>query len=193
MDNFGAIESTDFRVAIINSKRQVNGNLGLAVQLQLDANREINIHVYAKRQTWICTTWPSFTLIFRLLFIASTQNISSFMPVLLHRNCSRLFLSAYFLFWEFSTLVWRLLFAVNLNLNLSILSITEGTIGVYSIAVLSLFSSGISVILILMCGIVVSSSPTVYGFLSSRYCSTIYLRSPVQYGSIQCTPWTTVR
>ena len=193
MDNIGAIESTDFRVAIINSKRQVNGNLGLAVQIQLDANREINIHVYAKRQTWICTTWPSFTLIFRLLFIASTQNISSFMPVLLHRNRSRLFLSAYFLFWEFSTLVWRLLFAVNLNLNLSILSITEGTIGVYSIAVLSLFSSGISVILILMCGIVVSSSPTVYGFLSSRYCSTIYLRSPVQYGSIQCAPWTTVR
>ena len=35
--------------------------------------REIKIHVYAKRQTWICTTWPSFPLIFRLLFIASTQ------------------------------------------------------------------------------------------------------------------------
>ena len=51
MDNIGAIESTDFRVAIINSKRQVNGNLGLAVQIQLDANREINTHVYAKRQT----------------------------------------------------------------------------------------------------------------------------------------------
>ena len=35
--------------------------------------REIKIHVYAKRQTWICTTWPGFSLIFRLLFIASTQ------------------------------------------------------------------------------------------------------------------------
>ena len=35
--------------------------------------REIKIHVYAKRQTWICTTWPSFPLIFRLPFIASTQ------------------------------------------------------------------------------------------------------------------------
>ena len=35
--------------------------------------REIKIHVYAKRQTWICTTWPSFPLIFRLSFIASTQ------------------------------------------------------------------------------------------------------------------------
>ena len=36
-------------------------------------NREIKIHVYAKQQTWICTTWLSFPLIFRLLFIASTQ------------------------------------------------------------------------------------------------------------------------
>ena len=36
-------------------------------------NREIKIHVYAKRQTWICTTWPSFPPIFRLPFIASTQ------------------------------------------------------------------------------------------------------------------------
>ena len=36
-------------------------------------NREIKIHVYAKRQTWICTTWPSFSPIFRLPFIASTQ------------------------------------------------------------------------------------------------------------------------
>ena len=35
--------------------------------------REIKIHVYAKRQTWICTTWPSFPPIFRLPFIASTQ------------------------------------------------------------------------------------------------------------------------
>ena len=39
--------------------------------------------------------------------------------------------------------------------------------GVYGIAVLSFFSSGISVILILMCGIAVSTSPEVYGFSSS--------------------------
>ena len=38
--------------------------------------------------------------------------------------------------------------------------------GVYGIAVLSFFSSGISVILILMCGIAVSSSPAVCGFSS---------------------------
>ena len=36
--------------------------------------------------------------------------------------------------------------------------------GVYVIAVLSFFPSGISVILILMCGIGVSSSPAAYGF-----------------------------
>ena len=36
---------------------------------------------------------------------------------------------------------------------------SEGDMGVYGIVVLSLFSSGISVILILMCGIAVSSSP----------------------------------
>ena len=35
--------------------------------------REIKIQVYAKLQTWICTTWLRFPLIFRLLFIASTQ------------------------------------------------------------------------------------------------------------------------
>ena len=42
----------------------------------------------------------------------------------------------------------------------------EGDMGVYGIAVLSFFSSGISVILILMCGIPVSSSPVVCGFTS---------------------------
>ena len=57
--------------------------------------------------------------------------------------------------------------------------------GVYGIAVLSFFSSGISVILILMCGLAVSSSPSVCGFLSlwlrysvkedpSRYCGTVH-------------------
>ena len=45
-------------------------------------------------------------------------------------------------------------------------SLTEGDTGVYGIAVLSFLSSGISVILILMCGIAVSSSPAVCGFSS---------------------------
>ena len=41
-----------------------------------------------------------------------------------------------------------------------------GDMGVYGVAVMSFFSSGILVILILMCGITVSSSPTVCGFSS---------------------------
>ena len=36
-------------------------------------NREIKIQVYPKRQTWICTTWPSFPLNCPLLFITSTE------------------------------------------------------------------------------------------------------------------------
>ena len=47
--------------------------------------------------------------------------------------------------------------------NLDIM-LNERDIGVYGIAVLSIFSSGISVTLILMCGIAVSSSPAVCGF-----------------------------
>ena len=69
-----------------------------------------------------------------------------------------------------------------------VLDLTEGDMagsGVYGIAVLSFFSSGISVILILMCGLAVSSSPSVCGFSSlwlrysvkedpSRYCGTVH-------------------
>ena len=44
--------------------------------------------------------------------------------------------------------------------------IIEGDMGVYGIAVLGFFSCGISVILILTCGIVVSSSSAVCGFSS---------------------------
>ena len=61
--------------------------------------------------------------------------------------------------------------------------------GVYGIAVLGFFSCGISGILILTCGIAVSSSSTVCGFSSfwltvfgekdcSRYYGTVYLRFP---------------
>ena len=42
----------------------------------------------------------------------------------------------------------------------------EGDMGVYGIVVLSFFSCGISVILILTCGIAVSSSSAVCGFSS---------------------------
>ena len=60
---------------------------------------------------------------------------------------------------------------------------------------IELFSSGMSVILIFMCGIAVSSSPAVCGFSSFRltvfgkrssftdYCGTVYLLSSI---SIEC-------
>ena len=66
--------------------------------------------------------------------------------------------------------------------------------GLWYCSILSIFSSGILVILILMCGIAVSSSPAVTvhvcGFSSlwkghsvkgdpSRYCGTIHLRYPL--------------
>ena len=65
--------------------------------------------------------------------------------------------------------------------------LVEGDMGVYGIAVLSFFSSGISVILILMCGIAVLFSRAVCGFSSfwltvfdkRRYCSTVHLAPPV--------------
>ena len=44
--------------------------------------------------------------------------------------------------------------------------VEEGDMGVYGIAVLGLLSRGISVILILTCGIAVSSSSAVCGFSS---------------------------
>ena len=44
--------------------------------------------------------------------------------------------------------------------------VEEGDMGVYGIAVLGLLSRGISVILILTCGIAVSSNSAVCGFAS---------------------------
>ena len=74
------------------------------------------IHVYAKRQTWICTTWPSFPLNCRLLFITSTQKISSFTPVLSIRIVQDSFYPLIFYSEKFSTWIWRLPFAVNVSL-----------------------------------------------------------------------------
>ena len=62
----------------------------------------------------------------------------------------------------------------------------EGDMRVYGIAVLSFFSSGISVILILICGIAVSSSPAVCGFSSFSFTVFGKIRSftVLQYHSI---------
>ena len=52
------------------------------------------------------------------------------------------------------------------NVALTAVNSKEGDMGVYGIAVLGFFSCGISVILILTCGIAVSSSSAVCGFSS---------------------------
>ena len=67
--------------------------------LQFWNNREIKIHVYAKRETWICTTWPSFFLNCRLLLLLLLKN-KYFHASFIHKNCSGQFLFSYFLFWE---------------------------------------------------------------------------------------------
>ena len=78
--------------------------------------RQAKHHVYVKRQRRICTTWPSFLFPCRLLFIISTQ-ISSFMQVIIHKNCFDLFLSAHFSSWEILNL--NLTFVVCVKLKLS--------------------------------------------------------------------------
>ena len=59
-------------------------------------------------------TWPNFPLYF--LFIASTQKFMPVLPIGIVRDCFYLLI---FYSEKFSTWVWRLPFAVNVNLNLS--------------------------------------------------------------------------
>ena len=59
------------------------------------------LHIYIKRQTRVCTTWPSFLFTSRLLFIISTPKWEvsrNFLSAI--RFCFDLFLSSHFLFWE---------------------------------------------------------------------------------------------
>ena len=79
--------------------------------------REIKIHVYPKRQTWIFTTWPSFPLIAVYCLLLLHKN-KKFHTSFIHKNCFGQFSSAHFLFWEILNL--NLKFAVNVNLNLTI-------------------------------------------------------------------------
>ena len=69
-------------------------------------NREIKRHDYAKRQTWICTTWPGFVLNWRLLFITARVVLNSFYLLIYYSE-------------KFSTWIWRYPFVVNVTLNLS--------------------------------------------------------------------------
>ena len=70
----------------------------------------------------------------------------------------------------------------------------EGDMGVYGIAVLGFFSCGISVILILTCGIAVSSSSAVCGF--SSFWLTVFgeirLFTVLRYVYL-CFPFDTIR
>ena len=65
--------------------------------------REVKDHVYVKRQTRICTTWPSFPFSCRLLFIISTHKLvvsSNFLPIREFLSCFYLLI---FYFEKFST------------------------------------------------------------------------------------------
>ena len=81
--------------------------------------REIKIHVYAKRQPWLCTTWPSFSPYFPFTVYCFYTKISSFMPALSIRIVLDCFYLLIFYSDKFSTDVCRLPYAVNVNLNLS--------------------------------------------------------------------------
>ena len=85
-------------------------------------NRQIKIHVYAKLQTWICTTWPSFSPYFPFTVYCFYTKISSFMPALSIRIALDCFYLLIFYSEKFSTDVCRLPYAVNVNLNLSIVA-----------------------------------------------------------------------
>ena len=69
-------------------------------------------------------------------------------------------------YFQFTVLSFGLSSAPYLFTKLLKPILTEGDMGVYGIAVLGFFSYGISVILILTCGIAVSSSSAVCGFSS---------------------------
>ena len=75
-------------------------------------SEKVKHHVYVRRQTRICTTWPSFPFTCPLLFIISAHKL------VVSRNflSIRIVLSSFYLlicyFEKFSTWIWRLPFAV---------------------------------------------------------------------------------
>ena len=89
--------------------------------------REIKIHVYPKRQTWLCTTWPSFSPYFPFTVYCFYTKISSFMPALSIRIALDCFYLLIFYSEKFSTDVCRLPYAVNVNLNLSYITQTDAS------------------------------------------------------------------
>ena len=82
---------------------------------------EVKHHVYVKRQTRICTTWPSFAFSCRLLFIISTDKFVVSRNFLSTRIVLSCFYLLIFYFEKFSTWLWRLPFAVYVKPNLTII------------------------------------------------------------------------
>ena len=79
------------------------------------AIREVKQHVYVKRQTPICTTWPNFLFICRLLFTISASKLvvlRNFLSIRIVLSCIYL---PVFYFKKFSTWIWRLPFTWSLN------------------------------------------------------------------------------
>ena len=82
--------------------------------------REFNHHVYVKRQTRICTMWPTFLFTCLLRFISSTPKLvvsRNFLSIRIVFSCFCLLI---FYFEKFSTRIWRLPFAVYVKLKLSV-------------------------------------------------------------------------
>ena len=80
-------------------------------------NGEVKHHVYVKRQTRICTTWPSFPFTCRLLFIISSHKLvvsRNFLSIRIVLSCFYLLI---FYFEKFSTWIWRLPFAIYVKLK----------------------------------------------------------------------------
>ena len=80
-------------------------------------NRKVMHHVYVKRQTRICTTWPSFPFNYRLLFIISTRKLAASCNFLSKRIVLSCFYLLIFYFEKFSTWIWRLTFAIYVKLK----------------------------------------------------------------------------
>ena len=108
-------------------------SLVLLLLLLLLLIREVKHHVCVKRQTRVCTTWPSFTITCRLPFFVSTHKlVSSSNLFFIVKNCFELSLSAHFKFWgilnlnlTFSVYIYAFREAVKLKLsNVAVFLIT---------------------------------------------------------------------
>ena len=72
------------------------------------SNRELSITFTSNGKTRICTTWPSFLLTFRLLFINSTPKLVVLYNFLSLRIVLSCFYLLIFCFEKFSSWIWRL-------------------------------------------------------------------------------------